>query len=139
MARLLNCNFFWAEQKCLLRAALPFSPCPLLASLAAPSAPAAPVYQLVGRVVSIADGDTIALLTAGNNQHRVRLANIDAPETGHGQARPGQPYGQNARQALAQLLAGKTVRAQCYQKDRYGRDICDILLAHTTASAEMVR
>jgi len=37
------------------------------------------------------------------------------------------------------LLDGKTVRAQCYQKDRYGRDICDILLAHPTASAEMAR
>jgi len=91
-----------------------------LISLAATTLQAASGYQLVGRVVSIADGDTITLLTAGNNQHRIRLANIDAPETSHGRVRPSQPYGQIAHQALAQFLTGKTVLAQCYEKNRYG-------------------
>lgn len=36
--------------------------------------------QLTGRVVSIADGDTITVLDAANQQHKIRLAGIDAPE-----------------------------------------------------------
>lgn len=37
---------------------------------------------LIGRVVSIADGDTLTLLDADNTQHKIRLAGIDAPERG---------------------------------------------------------
>lgn len=38
--------------------------------------------EIVGRVISIADGDTIAVLDASNTQHKIRLAGIDAPERG---------------------------------------------------------
>ena len=37
--------------------------------------------MLEGRVVGVHDGDTITLLIAGNRQIKVRLAQIDAPET----------------------------------------------------------
>src|SRR6266853_1580342 len=36
---------------------------------------------ITGRVVALADGDTITILDSANTQHRVRLAGIDAPET----------------------------------------------------------
>lgn len=84
-------------------------------------------YALSGRVVQVADGDTLTLL-AGRQRHRIRLASIDAPETGHGRAQPGQPYGQAARKALADLAAGKTLTLRCYEQDQYGRDICDVPL-----------
>ena len=84
-------------------------------------------YALKGKVVRVADGDTLTLL-AGRDRHRVRLASIDAPETGSGRLRPGQPYGQAARKALADLVAGRTLTLKCYEQDRYGRDICDVPL-----------
>lgn len=35
---------------------------------------------ITGRVVSIADGDTVTVLDAANQQHKIRLSGIDAPE-----------------------------------------------------------
>ena len=37
-------------------------------------------YELTGRVVSVADGDTVTLLDANLRQHRIRLSGIDAPD-----------------------------------------------------------
>lgn len=35
---------------------------------------------IYGRVVGVADGDTITLLDADKSRHKIRLAGIDAPE-----------------------------------------------------------
>lgn len=35
---------------------------------------------LLGRVVGVADGDTITILDNTNTQYKIRLAGIDAPE-----------------------------------------------------------
>jgi endonuclease YncB( thermonuclease family) len=88
-------------------------------------APAGPGYQLQGRIVHVADGDTVTLL-ASDGQHRIRLASIDAPELGHGKEKPGQPFGQAARRSLDGMVAGRMLTARCYEKDRYGRDVCDL-------------
>ncbi len=37
---------------------------------------------LTGKVVKVADGDTITVLDSTNTQSRIRLQGIDAPETG---------------------------------------------------------
>jgi micrococcal nuclease len=91
----------------------------------APSTPAAGTYELQGRVVHVADGDTITLKT-DSGQRRIRLASIDAPEIGHGEVKPGQPFGQAALRSLASMVAGKTLTAHCYEKDQYARDVCDL-------------
>jgi endonuclease YncB( thermonuclease family) len=91
-----------------------------------PSPAAGPGYTLEGRIVRIADGDTVTLLGANNRQYRIRLASIDAPETGHGKDKPGQPYAQASRRNLESLVAGRTLTARCYEQDRYGRDVCDL-------------
>jgi len=49
--------------------------------------------RITGRVVAVHDGDTVTLLDRSNTQHRIRLAQIDAPEIGHGKGDPGQPFG----------------------------------------------
>ncbi|CAM5183563.1 Endonuclease YncB(Thermonuclease family) OS=Castellaniella defragrans OX=75697 GN=HNR28_001113 PE=4 SV=1 [Castellaniella defragrans] len=99
-----------------------------LLSLAAGSALASQTYALTGRVVHVADGDTLTLQVRESATHRIRLASIDAPEIGHGRKQPGQPYGQASRRALADLVAGHTVTLRCYEQDQYGRDICDVPL-----------
>ena len=49
--------------------------------------------EFAGRVVRIADGDTITVLDELKQQHRVRLATVDAPER-------NQDFGSVARQYL---------------------------------------
>ncbi len=41
---------------------------------------AAPADSLTGKVVKIADGDTLYVLDANYKEHKIRLAGIDAPE-----------------------------------------------------------
>src|ERR1035437_7705073 len=55
--------------------------------------------RINGRVVSVADGDTLTILAADNVQHKIRLAGVDAPEK-------RQPFGQCSRQHLEYLAAG---------------------------------
>jgi endonuclease YncB( thermonuclease family) len=57
------------------------------------------------------------------------MDSIDAPEEGHGTDQPGQPDAEAARKHLAGLVAGKTLTAQCYEQDQYGRDVCALILA----------
>jgi endonuclease YncB( thermonuclease family) len=73
------------------------------------------------RVVGIADGDTITVLTAEKKQVKIRLNGIDAPET-------GQPFGTRAKQLASELAFGKTVTIQERDKDRYGRTVADVIL-----------
>ncbi|GLW61708.1 hypothetical protein Hthe01_20570 [Hydrogenophilus thermoluteolus] len=53
------------------------------------------------RISGVSDGDTLTCL-AEKRQIRVRLAQIDAPEK-------RQPFGEKAKQALSNLVFGKTV------------------------------
>jgi endonuclease YncB( thermonuclease family) len=97
------------------------------------SAHGAGQYTLTGKIVQVSDGDTVNILV-NHETHRIRLASIDAPETAHGSARPGQPYGEASRKHLADHVAGKTLTLICFEKDQYGRDVCDIPVGETTAN-----
>lgn len=70
---------------------------------------------LTEKVVRIADGDTFTLLI-DKKQHRIRLHGIDAPET-----KGGQPYSQRSKEYLSSMIAGKTVKVNVKDTDRYGR------------------
>lgn len=109
----------------------------MLAFVVAVTAQSALAYELTGKVIRVADGDTITLRGEHAN-HRIRLASIDAPEKGSGSKRPGQPFGEASRKYLAGQVAGKTLTLQCYETDRYGRHICDIPLGDYTANQLLV-
>ncbi len=57
---------------------------------------------LTGKVVKITDGDTLYVLDANYQEHKIRLAGIDAPER-------KQAYGLASRKHLASIVAGKQV------------------------------
>ncbi len=84
------------------------------------SAHAATPRTLVARVERVSDGDTITATTSNQTKLRLRLLGIDAPEVLHGD-KPGQPYGEEARDYLDHLIGGKTVRVDTYGPDEYKR------------------
>lgn len=71
---------------------------------------------LRGNVVKISDGDTFTLLLNGNEQVRVRIDGIDAPEK-------GQAFGNRAKEYLSSLIWGEIITVCVSKTDRYGRSI----------------
>lgn len=97
-------------------------------ALPRPSGPSASVNVDAlarGTVVTVIDGDTLDLRLGGDTV-RVRLLNIDAPETGHDD-RPAHCLADEAKAEL-QRLAGKgaTVRVASYGIDRFGRTLAGL-------------
>lgn len=76
----------------------------------------APEFDLTGRVVRVADGDTVSVLDERNTQHKVRLFGIDTPEQ-------NQPYGNAAKKALLDLVSQETVGVVVITTDSYGRKV----------------
>ncbi len=76
--------------------------------------------QLMGRVVGIADGDTLTVLRAKRQHDRVRLTGI-APEK-------RQAFGQVSKQHLSDLVYGKTVSVMFHKRDRYKRILGKVLV-----------
>jgi endonuclease YncB( thermonuclease family) len=85
------------------------------------------------------DGDTIKVtLTETKVAVTIRLTDIDAPEIGHGQSRPGQPFGRKAKAAMAQILHHKHVDLECYPGETYGRRICRVFVDGVDAGDALV-
>lgn len=69
-----------------------------------------------GRVIKVADGDTLTVLDDRHQLHKVRLSGIDAPER-------GQPFGGRAKEALMTLTRQQRVSVEGGKTDRYRRRI----------------
>ena len=82
-------------------------------------------------VVWITDGDTITVLDKTNQQHIIRLANVDAPER-------GQPWGDRSKQALSDLVFDRDVSIQPTDTDRYGRTIATVFGGGRDINRELV-
>lgn len=87
--------------------------------------------NIEGKVVGVLDGDTIEVLDDRHFSHRIRLAEIDAPEK-------NQAFGNQAKMALSRKVFGENVKVELRQKDRYGRDIGLVLLDRRNINMEMV-
>jgi endonuclease YncB( thermonuclease family) len=94
--------------------------------------PACGAQELRGKVVGVADGDTITVFSDGRPQ-KTRLDGIDAPEM-------GQPFGDKARQFTARLVFGQDVTVHVMGRDRYGRTLGHVILADgRSLNHELVR
>lgn len=86
---------------------------------------------LEGKVVKIADGDTLTLLLPDRTQHRIRLAEIDAPES-------GQAFGRQSKNALTRLCAQRNASVLVNDTDRYGRIIGRVICDGIDTTVEQV-
>jgi len=91
-----------------------------------------PSAFLEGTVVGVSDGDTVTVLDASRQPHKIRLLGIDAPEK-------AQPFGKVAKQILSDRIYEKHVRVQEKSLDRYGRTLGKILLEDADINLEMVK
>lgn len=71
---------------------------------------------LSGRVIHVADGDTLTVLDDQHHSHKIRLAGIDAPER-------GQPFGRRSAEALIRLTTNRFVTVDGGKTDRYQRRV----------------
>jgi endonuclease YncB( thermonuclease family) len=90
----------------------PFLALGVLFALAATTA----AQTFTGKVVHVADGDTLTVLATGNVQVRVRLWGVDSPER-------AQAFGQRSRQFTNDMVYGKAVSVRTVETDRLGRTV----------------
>ena len=81
-------------------------------------------FEIEGRVVGVTDAD--------KTQHKIRLAEIYAPES-------GQEFGSKAKRVLSGKIFGKDVRIETVETDRYGRLVGQVYLGDRWINAEMVK
>lgn len=87
--------------------------------------------DLMASVVGVHDGDTITVLSAQREEIKIRLAEIDAPET-------GQPFGASAKKMLSDHVFGQEVRIVTTDQDRYGRTVARVYVGNLDVNRAMV-
>lgn len=85
-----------------------------------------------GTVVGVHDGDTLNLLIAGNQIVKIRLAQIDGPES-------DQAFGQRSRQSLSDMVFKKAVGVEKESVDRYGRTVGTVFVGDLDVNREQVK
>ncbi len=91
-----------------------------------------------GKVVHVADGDTLTVAARGRGAVKVRLYGIDAPEVRHKET-PGQRYGREARQALKALTFRRSVQVKVVDVDTHGRAVGIVYEAGVNINLAMIR
>ena len=88
--------------------------------------------QLTGKVISVSDGDTVTVLLADNKQEKIRLNQIDAPES-------KQDFGNASKKALSKLIYNKQVTVVPKERDKYGRLVGTIFIGDKDINLEQVK
>lgn len=84
-----------------------------------------------GRVIKVADGDSITMLHQGKELH-IRLAEVDAPEH-------GQPYWKKSKQALQDYVLNKNILVEEFDVDQYDRLVGHVYVDDLWVNGELVR
>ena len=84
-----------------------------------------------GTATRVLDGDTILVRSDGGTV-TIRLYGIDCPEY-------GQPYWQEAKEAVQDMVLGKKVRIESMDTDQYGRTVALVVVRGGLVNAELVR
>ena len=87
--------------------------------------------DFTGKVVAVADGDTITVMR-DLVPVKLRLLEIDAPEK-------KQAFGARSKQSLSDLCFNKTATLIEKGRDRYGRTLARVSCEGVDANAEQVR
>ena len=101
----------------------------LLLALLVPSLGLADI--IVGEVFSVADGDTITVISEGV-KHKIRLVGIDAPEK-------KQAYGEESKQSLHDLVYEQMVSIVYNKHDRYKRILGKVIFGGKDINLEQIR
>ena len=91
-----------------------------------------PCYSFAwsGKVVGIADGDTITVLQ-DKQQVKIRLYGIDCPER-------GQAFSRKAKQFTSEMVFGKVVEVEPLDIDRYNRLVALVTVFERLVNEELV-
>lgn len=84
-------------------------------------------------LISVGDGDTIRVVTAGGQKVTVRLACVDAPETAQGAS------GAEARTMLRLLVDAGGLEILPQTTDRYGRTVAEVYANGRNVNLDLVR
>lgn len=87
---------------------------------------------ITGRVIGVADGDTINVLDNTHTQYKIRLAGIDAPEK-------KQAFGTASKRSLSDLVYGKQVEVDWQKQDRYGRAVGKVIVNGMDVNLEQIK
>lgn len=84
-----------------------------------------------GKVVGIADGDTITVLQ-NFKQYKIRLYGVDTPEK-------KQDFGQKAKKFTSDMAFNQQVKVVAYDTDRYGRTVGVVYVDHKCLNQELIK
>ena len=104
----------------------------LLASAAAAAFAWCAAADVTGVVTRVSDGDTLWVTDAARLRHKVRMLDIDAPES-------AQPFGAESTAYLKSLVGGRKVRVAGDGHDMYGRVLGVVWLDGEDVNLKMVR
>lgn len=103
-----------------------------------------PIRTIEGTVTKVSDGDTLQVTDALGTKVKVRFYGMDAPETEKSNkktgkvSKPGQPYGEEAFQALRQKIDHQRVRLDVMDIDQYKRTVAIVWFGNRNINREMV-
>lgn len=102
-------------------------------AFAAESRPTSPIAgnEVTGVVSRVSDGDTIWVTDANGLRHKIRMLDIDAPES-------SQKFGSESTARLKSLIGGKSVRVTYSERDKYDRLLGTVWLGDEDINFRMV-